>query len=127
MRLHHFCRASDLDSIAVKGLCLHVAHEPMMSLGHEVVWLTTMETTATSEEDVERYRRLGLWTVTLIVVSAVLALAETGSEDSFESLHEAARRSTKHIFQNRAHRVAAPSPQSASERRKGITTTQENE
>ena len=63
----------------------------------------------------------------LIVIGAVLALAETGSEDSFESLHEAASRATKHIFQNRAHRVAAPSPQSASERRKGITTTRENE
>ena len=63
----------------------------------------------------------------LIVVGAVLALEETGSEDSFELLHEAASRSTKHIFQNRAHRVDAPSPQSASERRKGITTTQEDE
>jgi hypothetical protein len=63
----------------------------------------------------------------LIVVGAVLAPAETGSEDSFESLHEAASRSTKHIFQNRAHRVDAPSPQSASERRKGITSTQEDE
>jgi hypothetical protein len=63
----------------------------------------------------------------LIITGAVLALAQTGSEDSFESLHEAARRSTKHIFQNRAHRVDAPSPQSASERRKGITTTQEDE
>ena len=62
----------------------------------------------------------------LIVVGAALALAETGSGDSFESLHEAASRSTKHIFQNRAHRVDAPSPQSASERRKGITTTQED-
>ena len=126
MKLHHFCRASDLNSIAKKGLYPHVAHEAIVSLGHEVV-CTTTETTATSEEDVERYRRLGLWTVSLIVVSAVLALAETGSGDSFESLHEAARRSTQHIFQNRAHRVAAPSPQSASERRKGITTTQEDE
>jgi hypothetical protein len=63
----------------------------------------------------------------LIVVGAVLALAQTGSEDSFESLHEAASRSTKRIFQNRARRVDAPSPQSASERRKGITTTQEDE
>ena len=63
----------------------------------------------------------------LIVIGAVLALAETGSDDSFKSLHEAASRSTKHIFQNRAHRVDAPSPQSASERRKGITTTQEDD
>jgi hypothetical protein len=63
----------------------------------------------------------------LIVVGAVLALAQTGSEDSFESLHVAASRSTKHIFQNRARRVDAPSPQSASERRKSITTTQEDE
>ena len=110
MKLHHFCRASDLNSIAKQGLYPHVVHEAIVSLGHEVVWLTTTETTATSEEDVELYRRLGLWTVSLIVVGAVLALAETGSEDSFESLHEAARRSTQHIFQNRARRVDAPSP-----------------
>jgi hypothetical protein len=63
----------------------------------------------------------------LIVVGAVLALAETGSEDSFESLHEAASRATKHIFTNRAHSVDAPSPQAASERRKGFTTTQEDD
>ena len=33
-----------------------------MSLGEEVVWLTTQETTATTDEDVEHHRRLGLWT-----------------------------------------------------------------
>ena len=37
MRFHHFCRACDLSSIAEKGLYPHVAHEPIMSLGHEVV------------------------------------------------------------------------------------------
>jgi hypothetical protein len=57
MKLHHFCRASDLDSIAEKGLYPHVAHESTMSLGREVVWLTTQETTATTDEDVEHYRR----------------------------------------------------------------------
>ena len=62
MKLFHFCRASDLDSIANKGLYPHLAHEAIMSLGHEVVWLTTAETTATTEEDVEHYRRLSLWT-----------------------------------------------------------------
>ena len=62
MKLFHFCRASDLDSIAKKGLYPHLAHEAIMSLGHEVVWLTTAETTATTEEDVEHYRRLSLWT-----------------------------------------------------------------
>jgi hypothetical protein len=56
MRLHHFCRASDLDSIAEKGLYPHVAHEALMSLGHEVVWLSSAETTGTTEEDVEHYR-----------------------------------------------------------------------
>jgi hypothetical protein len=63
----------------------------------------------------------------LIVIGAVLALAETGSEDNFESLHEAASRATKHIFQDRVHRVGAPSSQAASQRRKGITTTQEDD
>ena len=62
MKLHHFCRTSDLDSIAEKGLYPHVAHESTMSLGREVVWLTSAETTATTDEDVEHYRRLGLWT-----------------------------------------------------------------
>jgi hypothetical protein len=62
MKLHHFCRASDLDSIAEKGLYQHVAHEAIMSLGHEVVWLTTAETTATTEDDVEHCRSRGRWT-----------------------------------------------------------------
>ena len=62
MKLHHFCRTSDLDSIAEKGLYPHVAHELTMSLGHQVVWLTRAETTATTDEDVEHYRWLGLWT-----------------------------------------------------------------
>jgi hypothetical protein len=48
MKLHHFYRASDLDGIAEKRLHPHVAHEAIMSLGHEVVWL---QTTATTEED----------------------------------------------------------------------------
>ena len=62
----------------------------------------------------------------LIVIGAVLALAETGSEDSFESLHEAASRATKHIFQNRAHRVDAPLPQAAVGQ-PSTPTTQEDE
>jgi hypothetical protein len=35
MKLYHFCRASDLENIAEKGLYPHVAREPIMSLGHE--------------------------------------------------------------------------------------------
>ena len=63
MKLYHFCRAFDLYSIAEKGLCPHVPTEPVMSLGEEVVWLTSSETTATTaDEDIEHYRRLGLWT-----------------------------------------------------------------
>jgi hypothetical protein len=62
MRLFHFCRASDLDSIVEKGLYPHVAHEAIMSLGLPVVWLTTAETRATTEEDVEHHRRRCLWT-----------------------------------------------------------------
>jgi predicted site-specific integrase-resolvase len=48
------------------------------------------------------------------------------SQDNWQPLHDAANRATKHIFQNRAHRVDAPSPQAASQRRRGITTTQED-
>jgi hypothetical protein len=62
----------------------------------------------------------------LIIVGAALALAETGSEDSFEALHQAASRATKHIFTNRASRVDAPLP-SAALRQPGITTTQDDE
>ena len=61
MRLFHFCRTSDLDSIA-ENLYPHVAHESIVSLGHEVVWLTSAETTAATEEDIEHYRRTGHWT-----------------------------------------------------------------
>ena len=60
MKLHHFCRASDLDSIAEKGLYPHVPYEPVMSLGEEVVWLTTQETTEVDEIDIEHFHRLGL-------------------------------------------------------------------
>ena len=60
MKLFHFCRESDLDSISEKGLYAHVAHEPIMSLGHEVVWLTTQETTEVDETDIEHFHRLGL-------------------------------------------------------------------
>ena len=60
MKLHHFCRTSDLDSIAEKGLYPHVAHELIMSLGHEVVWLTTQETTGVDEIDIKHFHRLGL-------------------------------------------------------------------
>jgi hypothetical protein len=60
MKLYHFCRASDLDSIAEKGLCPHVASKPIMSLGEEVVWLTTQETTEVDEIDIEHFHRIGL-------------------------------------------------------------------
>ena len=62
MKLYHFCRAFDLYRIAEKGLCPHVPTEPVMSLGHQVVWLTSSETMSTADEDIEHYRRLGLWT-----------------------------------------------------------------
>jgi hypothetical protein len=61
MKLHHFCRASDLDSIAEKGLYPHVPYEPVMSLGLSVISLTTAETTAATEEYLEHYRRKCLW------------------------------------------------------------------
>ena len=60
MKLYHFCRASDLDSIAEKGLYPHVPTEPVMSLGEEVVWLTTQETTEVDKTDIEHFHRLGL-------------------------------------------------------------------
>ena len=60
MKLYHFCRTSDLDSIAEKGLFPHIPKEPVMSLGHEVVWLTTQETTEVDEIDFEHFHRLGL-------------------------------------------------------------------
>ena len=60
MKLFHFCRASDLNSIAEKGLFPHAPKEPVMSLGHEVVWLTTQETTEVDEIDIEHFHRLGL-------------------------------------------------------------------
>jgi hypothetical protein len=60
MKLHHFCRASDLDSITEKGLYPHVPTDPIMSLGEEVVWLTTQETAEVDETDVEHLHRLGL-------------------------------------------------------------------
>jgi hypothetical protein len=62
----------------------------------------------------------------LIIIGAALALTETGSEDSFESLHEAASRATKHIFTNRASRVDAPLPPAAVGQ-PGIITTQDDE
>ena len=60
MKLYHFCRASDLDSIAEKGLYPHVPTEPAMSLGEEGVWLTTQETTEVDKTDIEHFHRLGL-------------------------------------------------------------------
>ena len=60
MKLYHFCRASDLDSIAEKGLYPHVPTEPIMSLGEEVVWLTTQETTEVDETDIKHFHHLGL-------------------------------------------------------------------
>jgi hypothetical protein len=58
MKLYHFCRASDLDSIAEKGLYPHVPTEPVMSLG--IVWLTTQETTEVDETDIKHFHHLGL-------------------------------------------------------------------
>jgi hypothetical protein len=60
MKLYHFCRASDLESIAEKGLFPHVPKEPVMSVGHGVVWLTTQETTEVDKTDIEHFHRLGL-------------------------------------------------------------------
>jgi hypothetical protein len=76
-------------------------------------------------EDAKALKRMVL-PLSLVAIGATLALAETGSEDSFESLHQAASRATKHLYANRARRVDAPSPQPASERREGITTTQDD-
>jgi hypothetical protein len=60
MKLYHFCKPSDLDSIAEKGLYPHVPLEPQMSLGESVVWLTTSETTAATEADIKHFRAIGL-------------------------------------------------------------------
>ena len=60
MKLYHFCRVSDLESIAEKGLYPHVPTEPAMSLGEEVVWLTTQETTEVDETDIEHFHHLSL-------------------------------------------------------------------
>ena len=60
MKLYHFCRASDLDSIADKGLYARVPTEPVMSLGEEVVWLTTQGTTEVDETEIKHFYHLGL-------------------------------------------------------------------
>ena len=60
MKLHHFRRTSDLDSIAEKGMYPHVAHESTMSLRHEVVCWTAQETTEVDEIDIGHFHRLGL-------------------------------------------------------------------
>jgi hypothetical protein len=57
MKLHHFCRESDVDSIAENGLIPHVPHESLMSLSLSVVWLTTAETTAVDEKDIAHFRK----------------------------------------------------------------------
>jgi hypothetical protein len=59
MKLHHFCRTSDLETVSLKRACTRMW--PMRRLCR---WgtKTTQETTATTDEDVEHYRRLGLWT-----------------------------------------------------------------
>jgi hypothetical protein len=62
MKLFHFCRASDLDSIAEKGLCPHVPKESVMSLGQEVVWLTEDPSTDVTEADLDHWRRGGGFT-----------------------------------------------------------------
>jgi hypothetical protein len=59
-RLYHFCCAKDLDSIAEKGLYPHVPELPIMSLGLPVVWLTSAETMAATEADLEHYRTKAL-------------------------------------------------------------------
>jgi hypothetical protein len=53
-----------------------------MSLGEEVVWLTNAETTATPEEDVEHYRRRGLWTEEEIEENAAPWLADGHRADA---------------------------------------------
>jgi hypothetical protein len=57
MKLYHFCRAPDLDSIAEKGLYPHVPTEPVMSLGEEVV---SQETREVDETDIKHFHHLGL-------------------------------------------------------------------
>ncbi len=59
MKLYHFCRVSDLDSIAEVGLLPHMPATPIMSLGHEVVWLTSAETTAVTDTDIEHWPCIG--------------------------------------------------------------------
>jgi hypothetical protein len=54
-------------------------------------------------------------------------LARAVQSRHFRPIGEAATRVVEKLSQNRARRVDAPLPQSASERRKGITTTQEDE
>jgi hypothetical protein len=62
MRLHHFCRASDLTSIAEKGLYPHTPVEGIMSLGREVVWLTSGETPFCSEDELQYMAQRKRWT-----------------------------------------------------------------
>ena len=63
----------------------------------------------------------------LAIIGLGLALAEERDPpSSFEPLHEAAGRATKHIFQNGVHRVDAPLPQAAVGQ-PGIPTTQQDE
>ncbi len=54
-------------------------------------------------------------------------LARAVHSRHFRPIGEAATRVVEKLSQNRASRVDAPLPQPTSERRKGITTTQEDE
>jgi hypothetical protein len=64
--------------------------------------------------------------VSLAVYAVVKQIeAEISCREHFKSLGEAASRILERL--DRARRVVAPSPQAASERRKGITTTHEGE
>jgi hypothetical protein len=58
MRLYHFCRPKDLDSIAEKGLYPHVAYDPRMSVGQSAVWLTAAETTEATPRDFEHFQKM---------------------------------------------------------------------
>jgi hypothetical protein len=81
MKLNHFTQPKNLDSIAEAGLLPRVAHNPFMSLGQEVVWLTTQETTMCSEEELGHFRKIG------------------------EDLYEAAKRDGWFLTQSRNHRL----------------------
>jgi hypothetical protein len=58
VKLYHFTKEKNLESIARKGLLSRVPKEPLMTLGLPVVWLTARETEAATEEDLEHFQSL---------------------------------------------------------------------